>query len=624
MLGIIGNFLRRGIQVKSQTEKYRDSGTHYVNKLIKFFIKSPEDMGVFQRMAAENFRRYRRDYAIAIVCLLIIAGTTAFSAYLMGPIVKDVFYGNDLQQAVILALVVVGIFLLKGAVSYTQTVLLNKIGNNMVARYQRRIFTHLLDLDVKFFAKQHSATLVSQLNQNIIGVRDMLNTVVLGYVRDLVTLIALIGVMIYRDPYMSAAMLIIGPLALMTLAKYARRVKKIAREEVQINAQVATAMQEVSHGISVVKAFTMEDQLREKLSALTRKAESRSNNIARITARTSPLMETIAGFAIAAVIAYGGWRVIEHGYEPSDLTSFMTALLLAYDPAKKLARLRVVLERSMVNARMIYEVLDTPAPQRDVEDKLDFTMKKGRIEFNKVDFSYLETPDGELENSSVLQNISFAVEAGKTTALVGPSGGGKSTIVSLIQRFYEPTSGTITIDGQNIADLRTHDLRSNIAYVSQHPVLFQGTVRDNLRYARPDATDKEIEAAARSAQAHDFITALPQSYDTELGENGANLSGGQRQRLSIARAIVRNAPILLLDEATSALDNQSEALVQKALEELMKGRTTLVIAHRLSTISGADSIVVIDRGKVVDQGNHQELVAQGRGVYASLHNVNAG
>ncbi len=583
-------------------------------------------------MATENFKIYRRDYALAAICLLVIAFTTAFSAYLMGPIVKDVFYGNNFNRAVTLSAIVVGIFLLKGGMSYAQTVILNRIGNNLVARYQRRIFDHLLELDVHFFTKQHSAALVSQLNQNIIGVRDMLNTVVLSYVRDLVTLVGLLGVMLYRDPYMSAAMFIIGPLALMTLARYARRVKNIAREEVLINAQVATAMQEVSHGISVVKAFTMEEQLSKKLASLTVEAEARSNSIAAITARTSPLMETIAGFAIAAVIVYGGWRVINQGYEPSDLTSFMTALLLAYEPAKKLARLRVVIERSMVNARMIYEVLDTPAPQKNINGKVAFKLKKGNIEFKKVNFSYNDAGEthgevGEggqslLDAPRVIQNLSFTAQAGKTTALVGPSGGGKSTIIALLQRFYEPESGTITIDGQDISTVTTHDLRAKIAYVSQHPVLFQGTVRDNLRYARPDASDAEIEEAAKNAQAHDFIKALPYGYDTPLGENGANLSGGQRQRLSIARAIVRDAPILLLDEATSALDNRSESMVQAALDELMKGRTTLVIAHRLSTISGADSIVVIDDGQVVDQGKHEELMAEGKGLYANFHNIN--
>ena len=591
-------------------------------------MKSPEDMGIFQRMAVENFKLYRRQYAIAIVCLLITAATTAYSAWLMGPIVKDVFYGNNLNQAIVLSLTVIAIFLVKGAMTYWQTVILNRIGNNLVARYQRRIFDHMLDLDVQFFTKQHSATLVSRLNQNILGVRDMLNTVVLGYVRDLVTLVALVGVMFYRDPYMSLAMFIIGPLAFLTLAKYARRVKVIAREEVQINSQVATAMQETSQGISVVKAFTMEDQLRGKLNALTVQAENRSNKIARITARTSPLMETIAGFAIAAVIAYGRWRVIRHGYEPSDLTSFMTALLLAYEPAKKLARLRVVLERSMVNARMIYEVLDTPSKNKQQPDTAPFDLDKGEIVFNDVTFRYAED-DEDAEGSdpivtapTVIDRLSFTAAAGKTTALVGPSGGGKSTIFSLLQRFYEPEHGEITIDGRNILDISTRDLRSHIAYVSQSPVLFQGSVRDNLRYARPDATDVEIEAAAKSAQAHDFITALPDGYDTPLGENGANLSGGQRQRLSIARAIVRDAEILLLDEATSALDNQSEALVQTALEELMKGRTTIVIAHRLSTISNADSILVIDGGTVVDQGSHEELLARKKGVYAMLHKIN--
>ena len=584
-------------------------------------------MGVFQRMAVENFVLHRRNYLIACVCLLVIAGTTAYSAWLMGPVVKDVFYGNDFNRALVLSATIVAIFLIKGAMTYLQSVILNKIGNAIVARYQRRIFDHLMDLDVHFFTRQHSATLVSRINQNILGVRDLLNNVILGYVRDLITLLALIGVMFYRDPLISAAMFVVGPLALWALAKYANRVKVIARQEVQINAHVATAMQEASHGIAVIKAFTMENQLRDKLNALTVLAEERSNKMARITARTSPLMETIAGFAIAVAVAYGGWRVIRHGFEPSDLTSFITALLLAYEPAKKLARLRVVLERSLVNARMIFEILDTPTSGNQDKEKPAAEATAGDIQFKDVTFRYHEgymdvgaNEDAPLIDAPpVIRGLSFTVEEGSTTALVGPSGGGKSTIIALLQRFYTPEAGTISIDGKDIASLSTDDLRSNFAYVSQNPILFQGTVRDNLRYARPDATNAEIEVAARSAQAHDFITALPQGYDSPLGENAINLSGGQRQRLSIARAIVRDAPILLLDEATSALDNQSEALVQAALDELMKGRTTLVIAHRLSTISNADKIVVIDNGQIVDQGKHDELVAEKRSVYATLH-----
>ena len=594
-----------------------------MNKLIGIFLKNDEEVGIFRRMAAENFHVYRKQYAIAIVCLLIIAGITAYSAWLMGPIVKDVFYGNDMNRALVLSATVVVIFIIKGFVSYLQSVMLNRIGNSMVARYQRRLFDHMLGLGVGFFNRQHSVELVSRLNQNIALVRDLLNTVVLGYVRDLVTLIALVGVMLYRDIYMALAVFIIGPLALGLIASYARRVKRIAREEVKITAQVATSMQEAAHGIQVVKSFTMEEQLREKLSALTRQAEGRSNKIARITARTSPLMETLSGFAIAGVIAYGGWRVINHGYEPSDLTSFMTALLLAYEPAKRLARLRVTLERSLVSARMIYEVLDTPVRQADDAGAVPLALNEGQIVLKDVDFHYgeeLETPDGSTEKQPVLEGLSFTAAAGKTTALVGPSGGGKSTIIALLQRFYDVENGTISIDGQNIADVAVASLREKVAYVSQHPILFQGTIRENLRYARPEATDAELETAAEAAQADGFIKALPLGYDTLLGENGANLSGGQRQRLSIARAIVRNAPILLLDEATSALDNESEAKVQRALEKLMKGRTTIVIAHRLSTIANADQIVVVDKGKVVDKGSHKDLMKSG-GVYARLQNI---
>ncbi|MEO0547223.1 MAG: ABC transporter ATP-binding protein [Pseudomonadota bacterium] len=634
-----------------------------LKSLLKLFIRSPAEMGIVTRMLSENFRVHRTQYIVAITFMIITAGITAFSAWLMGPIVKDVFYGNDVNQAFFLAGVVIAVFLLKGFLTYFQTVILSRIGNNIVARYQRRVFDHLMNLDVSYFGKQHSVMLISRINANIFAVRSMLNTLILGYARDLVTVVALIAVMVYRDPVMAAAVFIIGPLALIVLAQYAKRVRKIGREEVQITAQVTTSMQEASHGIEVVKAFTMEDQLRQKLGGLTERAEARSNKIARITARTSPLMETLSGVAIGAVIAYGGYRVATQGYEPSDLTSFMTALLLAYDPAKRLARLRVVLERTLVDARLIYHLLDTPIRGRDEETGEAFTVESGVMEFKDVTFAYSDSvrpedddvwsdlkrtsakspkrlgstnsnddgdhdddeADGPVqpEGPPVLHSVSFVAEAGKTTALVGPSGGGKSTILALLQRFYDPRSGIISIDGRDIATANVSELRGQMAFVSQHPVLFEGTVRENLRFGRPEATDAEIEQAAQDAQAHEFIVNLPDGYDTPLGENGANLSGGQRQRVSIARAILRDAPILLLDEATSALDNQSEALVQEALETLMEGRTTLMIAHRLSTISGADSIIVIDSGRVVEQGSHAQLMKHSGGLYADLSRLSS-
>ena len=585
----------------------------------KILTRSGDEAGVLSRMVRENFSAYRRDYIIAIIALTIIAGTTAFSAWLMGPIVEDVFLGGDLGKAYMLSAIVVGVFLLKGAMTYVQSVTLNRIGNNMVARFQRRVFAHLLSLGVGFFAGQHSASLVARLNQNIAAVRDMLNVIVLAGARDLLSLIGLIGVMVWSDPLMSAIVFIAGPIALVTLGKYARRVKTIARDEVDLNSQVTTRIQETAHGIQIVKAFTMEDQMRARLDELTVEVEGRANKIARLVARSAPLMETLAGFSVAGVIAYGGWRVVNEGYSAGSLAAFMTALLMAYEPAKRLAKLKVTIEKSLVNARMLYEVLDTPTMQADggaTASGPDLALSGGTVSFENVSFDY-----GEGETSQpVLRGMDFVAEAGRTTALVGPSGGGKSTTVALLQRFYEPDGGRITIDGQDITAVSLASLRASIAFVSQQPVLFQGTVRDNLRYARPNATDTEIEAAARSAQAHDFITAMPKGYDTPLGEDGANLSGGQRQRLSIARAIVRNAPILVLDEATSALDNESESLVQQALDTLMRGRTTLVVAHRLSTIASADKILVIDGGRVVDEGRHGELLNKD-GVYSKLHSV---
>jgi ATP-binding cassette subfamily B protein len=495
-------------------------------------------------------------------------------------------------------------------------VVLNRIANNIVFSYQTRIFEHLLNLGVGFYHNTRSAYLIGQINQNIAGIRNLLNMLITVALRDLLSVVALLSVMIYRDPFLSLMSLFIAPPIIILVAGYRRRIKRIARQGVDLNARVTSAMQEATQGIQIVKAFTMEGQLVQKVRDLASGAEDRANKMARITARTSPLMETLGGMAVAGVVAYSSYRVIILGGSPGDMMSFLTAMLLAYEPAKRLARLNVNLERSLVDARMIYEILDTPPRQSDKPDAKPVSLDNGEIRFDHVNFSY-ETSDDD--DSLVIRDMSFVADAGKTTALVGPSGGGKSTIISLLQRFHDLKNGQITVDRQNIQDLEISSLRQQIAYVSQQPVLFEGTIADNLRYAKPDANDDEIENAARLAQAHEFIMASPQGYDSPVGENGVTLSGGQRQRLSIARAILRDAPILLLDEATSALDNESEALVQAALETLMQDRTTIVVAHRLSTIANADIILVIDEGKVVDQGTHEELVARDSGIYARFN-----
>ena len=325
----------------------------------------------------------------------------------------------------------------------------------------------------------------------------------------------------------------------------------------------------------------------------------------------------LAGLAIAGVIGYSGYRAVVYGYSPGSMFAFITALLLAYDPARRLAKLQVQLERALVNASMIYEILDMEPRQADAPNASDLKVERGEIAFNAVTFGYYP---GE----KVLRDLSFVAPAGKTTALIGASGGGKSTIVALLQRFYDVHEGSITVDGEDIREVTKRSLRSKIAYVPQAPYLFEGTIRENIRLGRPDATDAEIEDAARQAQAEEFILAAPQGYDTPVGENGMTLSGGQRQRLSIARALVRNAPILLLDEATSALDTRSETLVQAALDAAMKDRTVLVVAHRLSTITNADQILVVDSGQIAERGSHQDLVDREGGLYARFYGLQAG
>ena len=382
----------------------------------------------------------------------------------------------------------------------------------------------------------------------------------------------------------------------------------------EVNSRLIGAMQEATQGITIVKAFTMEQELSAKLAALIAHAEHQANKIARVSERLSPIAEMLAGFAVAGVIAYAGYRALYGAQPPGAVFSFITALLLAYDPARRLARSQVTLERSLVNARMIYEILDLEPQQGDAPGAAKLKVGEGEVRFDHVSFAYHQ-------GTPVLDDVSFIAAAGRTTAIVGGSGAGKTTLTALLQRFYDVDAGGIAVDGQDIAKVTKESLRRSIAYVSQQPYLFEGTIRDNIRYGRPDASDAEVEEAARIAQADEFIRAQPHGYETAVGENGLTLSGGQRQRLSIARAIVRNAPILVLDEATSALDNESEARVQAALGEVMKGRTTIVIAHRLSTVINADHIVVLAHGRLVEEGTHLQLIANPHGVYARFHGV---
>jgi ATP-binding cassette subfamily B protein len=568
---------------------------------------------VIKRVFAENARDHLGGYAFAIACLVTVAGSTAFTAWIMESVINETFENKRADLVWIICLAIFLAFAMKGLASYGQAVALQKIGNSIVARYQKRLFSHMMALDLGYFSDSRSSRLSATVAQNVNGIRDTLNLTITSIARDALTFLALVGVMISKDPLLSLVFFAAAPPLFIAMRAIAKKLRVASREAVEFNAHVIGAMQETIQGLAIVKAFTMEDQLRQRVFRLIEMAEGRSNRIARLSERTSPLTDSFAGAAVALVIGYAAYQSIYQGQLPGAFIAFITSLLLAYDPARRLIRVQVQLERAYVNAKMIYDILDTPIPMREEPDAKPLAITEGRIEFDNVVFGY--------GDDEILHGVSFTAEGGRTTAFAGPSGAGKSTIISLIPRFYDPRAGRILIDGQDLRSVTKQSLREKLAYVSQAALLFEGTIRDNIRYGRPDATDAEIEEAARLAYAHDFISALPRGYDTPVGENGANLSGGQRQRLSIARALVRNAPILLLDEATSALDNESEAAVQKAFDNAMKGRTVVVIAHRLSTIAGADKIIVMEDGHIAEQGTHEMLAKEEGGLYARLNRL---
>jgi ATP-binding cassette subfamily B protein len=475
------------------------------------------------------------------------------------------------------------------------------------------MFARLLQHNIAFFAERHSSEFIARLTTGAAAASQVLNLIVTSFGRDLLSLIGLATVMAVQDPIMSLFSVIVVPPAMLVLRKLIKRIKTIAQHQFTGNTRILETLQETVQGVRIVKAFTLEDSMRARFDAYVAELESESNKWARVAHRSSPLMEALGGFAIAGALIYGGFRVIETGATPGQFFSFLAAFMLAYEPAKRLARLNIDLHSGLVGVRILFDVVDHPPTESPDDDKAPLKLSASRLEFTNVQFAYRP---GE----KVIRNLSFVAEPGKVTALVGPSGGGKSTILNLILRFYEVGGGAITIDGQNTAAVSRHSLRGQIAYVGQDIFLFRGSVRDNIAVGRPDATQAEIVAAAKAAYAHDFIMAFPRGYDTEVGEHGMQVAGGERQRIAMARALLKDAPIILLDEATASLDSESERLVQGAIEHLCQGRTTIVIAHRLHTIVDADRIFVIEDGTVAESGRHDELLRKG-GRYASFYRL---
>ncbi len=560
--------------------------------------------GYVGRLVSENLYAQRWMYAAAIVAMIIVAATTAGTAWMMENIVDAMTSPEMRGQVYLIALGVLALFLTKAVATYMQSIFMARAGNRIVAVQQEKLYRKLLKRGVSFFSTNESSDLLMRVTRGAQAARKLINIIVTTFVRDVLTLIGLLFVMIYQQPVLSFLILVIGPIALLSLRYLLKSVRKIMQSKYKSLAEIIRVLQETSGGIKVIKIFALEDRMLDRMDNAIRKVEARSNDIARLQSLASPLMEFLAGLAIAAILVVSTMGIA--GTEPptaGQLMSFITALLMAYEPAKRLSRTRVAIESCMVGVSMLFELLDEEDTMQEEVGAIDLRPGPGEIRLRNLTFGYNES-------MSVIENMNLTFEAGKTTALVGQSGGGKSTIFGLIMRFYDPDTGAVEIDGQNLQSVSFASLRRKISYVGQDTFLFSTSIIDNLRYAAPDASDEEIKEAARAAHAHDFIAALPDSYETQVGENGAFLSGGQKQRIAIARAILRKAEILLLDEATSALDAESEAAVKKALDALTKDVTTIVIAHRLSTILEADKIMVVEDGEVVEQGNLDQLLEQ--------------
>ena len=566
---------------------------------------------LLRRLGREFLRRQTVTIAVALVAMSLVAAATAANAWLMKPLLDRIFVGREPGLLWVVAATVLGLAVVKGFAGYVQSLLMYRVGQRVVADIQRALFRHLIGADLAFFHANPTGTLISRFLADATLLRNASANVLVGIGKDAVTVAGLVILMFVQDPVLALASFILFPVAVRPIASVGRRMRRASVNTQTELGQFTTLLEQTFQGARYVKAYGMEAYETTRADRLIESVNRLLNRAARIRSAMSPVMETLGGFAVAGVILYGGYQVIEGTRTAGTFFSFVTALLLAYQPMKTLANLSTNLQEGLAAAERIFTVLDIEPEISDAPGAVPLLVKGGEIRFEAVRFAYAN-------GGAALNGTDLVVPAGKTVALVGASGAGKSTVLNLIPRFYDTTSGRVLVDGMDVRHVTLASLRGSIALVSQEVSLFDDTVRGNIAYGRFGATEAEIVAAAKAAAADEFIRALPQGYDTMVGEQGVKLSGGQRQRVAIARAMLKNAPILLLDEATSALDTESERQVQAALKVLMHGRTTLVIAHRLSTVVDADLIYVIDAGRIVESGTHAELLARG-GAYQRLY-----
>ncbi len=571
---------------------------------IESVLTAPSN-ATLRRLLLDQGTKHWKGYVVAFAMMGLIALTTSLSAWIIGKIVDKIFVARNIKAVWEITAAIVTIYAVKGFATYGQQVVLSKVANAIVAEVQKRIFDQMLRMKVKYFSQSHSSEFMTRQAFIAQSASNALNLLVTTLSRDALTIVGLVIVMVSQDPLLSLFSLMFVPLAIFGVRKISNRVRGIMATEFQGAMRMMESLQETAQGIRIVKAFTLEGFMRARQATAIESIEAASNKLARVSSRTSPIMESLGGFAIAAVVLYSGYNVIIRGNQPGGLFSFITSVIMLYEPLKRVARLHVDLSSSLFGVGMLYDFLDEKEYEEDAPGCPELRIGAGRIEFRDVVFGYRA-------EERVLHSVSFVAQPGMTTALVGRSGGGKSTVMNLILRLYDIESGEILCDGVDISTVTRNSVRRQIGYVAQENFLFKGSVRDNIAMGRPGASEEEIVAAAKAAYAHDFIMDFERGYDTPCGEHGMQLSGGQRQRIAIARAFLKDAPVILLDEATSALDSESEQAIQKALHTLCEGRTTIVIAHRLSTVAQADEICVIDHGRIVERGRHRDLLAQGR------------